>query len=279
MRTQAKGVVAPVPGRKIVHWSRALARTRAAGDGGHYTYKLFLAYDGTAYDGWQAQPGGNTVQQRIEAPLAKIFGERIRIHGAGRTDAGVHAHGQVASFAARKSVPPAVLVRALNANLPEDVRVLRAAYPQTGFHARISAKSKEYRYQIVNAAVMQPFLRAQALHHPRKLDLAGMRLAGRALVGRHDFVALSANPQREVESTMRTIHRLTIVQKGELITIAVCADGFLYKMVRGIVGALLKVGRGEATKEEVVEYVRKRKRTNFVQTAPAHGLCLWKVWY
>src|ERR1051325_9654920 len=175
-----------------------------------WSYKLVLAYDGTGYRGWQAQAGGNTVQQHIEAPLARILGHEIRIHGAGRTDAGVHAREQVASFKAGKLVEPETLVRAMNANLPEMIRVLRGAFVARGFHARFSAVSKEYRYQIVNAAVMDPVLRLYAWHHPRDLDLDALRRAARLFVGKHDFTALSAKPQRDVTSTVRTVSRLAI---------------------------------------------------------------------
>jgi tRNA pseudouridine38-40 synthase len=246
---------------------------------GAFHYRLIVAYDGTRYRGWQTQPGRDTIQGRIEEPLSRLFGQRISIHGAGRTDAGVHARGQVASFRAGKRIELNTLVRALNANLPDDIRIMKAASASAGFHARFSARSKEYRYQIINATVMDPFLSAHAVHHPRELNLPSMHRLARQLLGRHDFAALSANPQREVESTVRTISRLTITKKGDLITIMVRADGFLYKMVRSIVGALLKVGRGEATADEMEKYVFGGKRTNFVQTAPALGLFLWKVWY
>jgi tRNA pseudouridine38-40 synthase len=156
---------------------------------------------------------------------------------------------------------------------------LRAAFAAADFHARFSASAKEYRYQIVNATVADPFARHHTLHHPRTLDIAAMGRAARLLGNRQDFAALSANPQREVGSTVRTITRLTVTKRGALITIAVRADGFLYKMVRSIVGALLKVGRGEAGVAELRQYVAAKKRTHFVQTAPAHGLFLWRVWY
>lgn len=242
-------------------------------------YKLLLAYDGTHYGGWQIQPNADTIQARLKEPLARLFGEKISTQGAGRTDAGVHARGQVVSFCAGKSIELDTLVRAINAHLPEDIRVLKAAGAPVDFHARFSAKSKEYRYQIVNAKVMDPFLRHHALHHPRALDLAAMRRASRRLIGKHDFTALSSKSQRAIDNFARTVSRVTVHKRGDLITIAVRADGFLYRMVRSIVGALLKVGRGDATAEEMHRYVRARQRTHFVETAPAHGLFLWKVWY
>lgn len=242
-------------------------------------YKLIVAYDGTRYGGWQLQPSADTIQARLEAPLERICGEPVRTQGAGRTDAGVHARGQVVSFTSNKRVPPAVLLRALNAHLPEDIRVMRAARAKKGFHARFSAKEKEYRYQIVTAPVMDPFVRNVALHHPRPLRAQAMRTLAARLVGKLDFAALSANPRRKVESTVRTVTHLSVRRFAHGMTIVVRADGFLYKMVRGVVGALLKVGRGEATVEEVVAYVQGCRRTHFIETAPACGLSLWKVSY
>lgn len=242
-------------------------------------YKLTVAYDGTRYGGWQLQPRADTIQARLEDPLARICGEPVRTQGAGRTDAGVHARGQVVSFTSSQRVPPAVLLRALNANLPEDIRVRRATWAKNGFHARFSARAKEYRYQIVTAPVMDPFVRNFALHHPRPLDVPAMRALAARLVGKLDFAALSANPQREVESTVRTVTHLSVRRSAHGMTIVARADGFLYKMVRGLVGALLKVGRGDATVEEVVAYAQRCRRTHFIETAPACGLSLWRVSY
>lgn len=242
-------------------------------------FKLTIAYDGTHYAGWQLQPNGKTVQEALEGALAKIAGRAVRIHGSGRTDAGVHAKGQVASCSFDTQLKPATLLRALNANLPEDVRVLRLQEADARFHARFSAKGKEYRYQIDCGVVADPFLRAYAWHHPRALNIAAMRQASRLLKGRHDFSAVSANPLRPVESPVRTISKLTVTKQDNLLTISVRADGFLYKMVRSIVGALVKVGEGRLTAAQLRELVNAKKRTALVETAPAHGLFLWKVEY
>ena len=232
-------------------------------------FKLTMAYDGTRYGGWQLQPNAVTIQGLIEAALKKLAGKRIVIHGSGRTDAGVHAREQVAncSFATRHT--PAVLRSALNANLPEDVRVLRVQQVNAKFHARFSAKSKEYRYQIDTGTVADPFLRQFAWHHPRPLSLPAMRRAAKLLKGRHDFTALSAKSERDPG---RTIKKLAITKTGNLLTIAVIADGFLYKMVRSIVGALVKVGEGKLTVEQLHELMHAKKRTALVETAPAKGL-------
>ena len=239
-------------------------------------FKLGIAYDGTAYGGWQLQPNAVTVQEIIEKALVKIAGHPVRIHGSGRTDAGVHARGQVASVALTTSLKPSVLCRALNANLPEDVRILSVREVDGKFHALFSAKRKEYRYQVDCGVVADPFLRRYAWHHPRSLDVCAMRRAGRLLKGRHDFTALSAKSER---SPVRTVSKLTLTCQGNLLTIAVAADGFLYKMVRSIVGALVKVGEGRLTAEQFAVVLRRRKRVPLVETAPAKGLFLWRVWY
>ncbi len=244
--------------------------------------KLTVAYDGTQYGGWQRQPNAGTIQGLIEAALKKIVGKRVVVHGSGRTDAGVHAKAQVASCSLTTRHSPLTLLRALNANLPEDIRVLRVEEVDARFHARFSAKGKEYRYQIECHTVADPFLRAYAWHHPRPLRVGAMRRAARLLKGRHDFSALSANSLRPVSrarGAVRTISKLTIVKEDDLLTISVRADGFLYKMVRSIVGALVKVGEGKFTAEQVAELMHRRKRTALVETAPARGLFLWCVWY
>jgi tRNA pseudouridine38-40 synthase len=242
-------------------------------------FKLTITYDGTKYAGWQLQPNGKTVQEVVETALAKIDGREVRVHGSGRTDAGVHARGQVANCTLRTQLKVPTLLKALNANLPEDVRALRVEETDAKFHARFSARGKEYRYQIDCGAVAEPFLRLYAWHHPRPLDVAAMRRAAGLLKGRHDFSALSANPMRAVETTVRTISKLSIIKEGNAITVAVTADGFLYKMVRSIVGALVKVGEGRLTVEELRGLVKAKKRTALVETAPAHGLFLWRVFY
>jgi tRNA pseudouridine38-40 synthase len=251
-------------------------------------FKLAIAYDGTRYGGWQLQPNVVTIQGLIEAALKKIAGHRVVVHGSGRTDAGVHAREQIAncSFATRHT--SAVLLTALNANLPEDVCVLRVQEVEEKFHARFSAKAKEYRYQIDICEVADPFLRAYSWHHPRSLNVATMRKAAALLKGRHDFSALSAKPSpRDAEGRgrqserdpMRTISTLTVTKHGNLLTICVRADGFLYKMVRSIVGALVKVGDGKLTVEQLCELLAGKKRTALIETAPAKGLFLWKVFY
>jgi len=238
--------------------------------------KLTIAYDGTAYGGWQRQPNAVTVQELLEKAVAKVLGSRLTVHGSGRTDAGVHARAQVASCSLVTHHPASVLRRALNANLPEDIRVWRVQEVDAKFHARFSATGKEYRYQIDTGKVADPFLRRYAWHHPRPLDVTAMRRAARVLKGRHDFTAFAAKSER---SPVRTISKLAITRAGHKLTIAVAADGFLYKMVRSIVGALVKVGEGRLTVEQLQSALAGRKRTALIETAPAHGLFLWRVDY
>jgi len=240
------------------------------------TFKLTVAYDGTRYGGWQVQPNAVTVQELIEQALAKLVGHAVRIHGSGRTDAGVHARAQVANCSLTTQHAPRTLQRALNANLPDDIRILRVQDVDQTFHARFSAKGKEYRYQIDCGAVADPFRRAYAWHHPRPVDMTAMRRAARVLKGRHDFTALAAKSER---MPVRTISKLTVTKRGDVLTIAVTANGFLYKMVRSIAGALVKVGDGRLTVAQLQELVAAQKRTAAVETAPAHGLCLWQVFY
>jgi len=245
-------------------------------------FKLTIAYEGTQYGGWQRQPNAVTVQELIEKALTKIAGKRVVVHGSGRTDAGVHARGQVASCSLTTHHSQATIQRALNANLPGDVRILRVREVNDGFHARFSARGKEYRYQIDCGAVADPFLRRYAWHHPYSLNISAMRRAARLLKGRHDFSALSANPMRPVSRArgmVRTISKLTMGKHGDLLTISVYADGFLYKMVRSLVGALVKVGEGKLTVEEMRELMKGKKRAALVETSPARGLFLWRVFY
>lgn len=254
----------------------AAASGRAEARPSEINYRLTVAYDGTAYGGWQRQAHATTVQQLIEGALAKIVGQPVTVHGSGRTDAGVHARAQMASVRLRTRLPPATLQRALNANLPADIRVLGVGRAPAGFHARFSARAKEYRYRIDTGAVADPFARAYAWHHPRSLDVAAMRRAGRVLVGRHDFSALAAKSER---NPVRRVTKLEIRRRGRWLEIAVVADGFLYKMVRSLVGALVKVGEGRLSVGQLRAILQSRQRTAAVETAPARGLVLWRVWY
>ena len=249
---------------------------------GHVRHRLTIAFDGTAYYGWQRQPNDVSVQQRVEEALAKLFPSAPGVHSSSRTDTGVHALGMVAHFdvpQAEFRMTPAKLILAANAHLPEDIRVLAVARTRPGFHARFSARGKQYRYLVWNHSAQNPLLRTQAWHVPRPLDLRAMRAAAAALVGRRDFLAFSATPGYERRSTVRNLTRCEVKRGGPLLTVVIEADGFLYKMCRGIVGTLVEVGMGRLQPDALVPMLARRNRSLAGMTAPALGLVLWKVYY
>ena len=241
--------------------------------------RITVAYDGTDFLGWQRQPAAPTVQGEIEAALARLTGEHPDVHSCGRTDAGVHAYGQVAHFDLARPWAAPALQKALNAVLPESVRIraLRPAAPT--FHARYDALGKEYRYIVYNAPVADPCLRRVALHIRAPLDLAAMRAAAALLVGTHDFAAFSANPHREIGGTVRTLYRLEIASRGPIVVIRAVGDGFLYKMVRSLAGHLLRVGRHAVPVAETADILASRARTARVETAAPHALSLHRIHY
>jgi tRNA pseudouridine38-40 synthase len=243
------------------------------------SHRLTVSYLGTGFSGLQIQPGKRTVQGELEKALQQIWGFRISAQPSGRTDTGVHALAQIVSFDAPPKHSAAVLVRALNHNLPHDVRILNARLTAKPFHARFDAKGKTYEYRVLNRPVADPFLLDRALHMPRPLDVTAMRKAARLLVGKHDFASFTSNPGYERETTVRTIRRLSIVQRGPLLVFTVSADGFLYRMVRNIVGALLKIGRGHLDQDGFKKAFHARRRSAAPETAPAHGLYLKQVRY
>jgi tRNA pseudouridine38-40 synthase len=256
------------------------------------TFKLTLAYDGTHYVGWQRQASGTSVQGLIEDALRELDGREVVLHGAGRTDAGVHALGQVASCALDRTIESAVLLRALNARLPPDVRVVSAKEVAPDFHARFSATAKTYRYRIYNADVINPFERQYAWHVSGALDVDAMDTAARLLEGRHDFAAFqtSAGTTRTTERTV-TRSRVTrttlsateasprVVRGGELIAYDVTGDGFLRHMVRAMAGTLVEIWRGRWPMEEMRGVLDARDRGRAGPTAPAWGLFLVGVEY
>ncbi len=242
--------------------------------------RLTVAYDGTGFRGWQLQPAPHrTVQGELEAVVARLAGRPVRVHGSGRTDTGVHARGQVAHVDWPDDRPPGDLRWSMNAVLPDDVRVLEARPAPPGFHARSSSTGKEYRYFIWNAKAVPPELRHIRTWEPRRLDPQAMREAAVLLVGTRDFAAFSANPQREVSGTVRTLHRLEVRGRGPEVCLVAKGDGFLYKMVRSLAGFLLRVGRGERRPEDGPRILAGGVRTAEVPTAEARGLFLWKVLY
>ncbi len=247
-------------------------------------YKLIIEYDGTPFCGWQIQDNGASVQGALEDAVKAICGEHVRVHGAGRTDAGVHAEGQVASVQLQREIAPQRLRAAINGNLPSDVRVLFADIAPDDFHARYSARSKTYVYRVVSGQVMSPFWLRYALQEARPLDLERMRSCAVLFLGEHDWTAFSA-AQSDAQSRVRTISSLKIDDgwdargRCHLIRMAVTADGFLRYMVRSIAGSLLAVGRGEIDEATVARAIREGGRELVGPTAPAQGLTLKSVQY
>ena len=245
------------------------------------TFKLTLAYDGTAYAGWQRQTGVDTVQARLEAALADIEGRDVTVHGAGRTDAGVHAWGQVASFELEHGIETGALGRALNAKLPDDIRVWKVETMPMSFHARFQARRKSYRYRINRAPVANPMERRYAWYVADALDLEAMCQAGATLIGEHDFAAFqTAATNATVRTTVRTVLDLRIdAAADDIVAIDVIGDGFLRYMVRTIVGTLVEVGLGRRSVGDMAEILTSRIRDRAGRTAPPHGLFLVSVDY
>jgi tRNA pseudouridine38-40 synthase len=242
--------------------------------------RLTIAYDGGAFSGWQSQPSGNAVQDHLIAAFRQILGTAPKVHGAGRTDAGVHAMAQVAHV----DVPGGKLScevwpAALNANLPRELRVLRCQVARPGFHARFSAQGKVYRYRIWNAAFQHPLEVNRSWHVPRDLSLEVIRKAAGIFIGRHDFAAFAANRGTPPESTVRTIHGITIRRKSSVITLEYSGDGFLYRMVRLLTGSIVQVALGRSDLDRLKELLAEPKGRKSHHLAPATGLYLVKVKY
>jgi tRNA pseudouridine38-40 synthase len=245
-------------------------------------FKLTVAYDGAAYAGWQVQKIGLGVQQKLEEALAKLFPGAKRVHSSSRTDTGVHALGMIAHVeipTAQFRMPVEKLLLAINAHLPEDIRVMRAGRCRANFHARFDATGKQYRYFVWNHPAMNPLLRHSAWHVPKKLAFDPMIEAARHFLGQHDFKSLAANRSYEMESTVRTLTRCDLQRKGPLLTFIIEGDGFLYKMCRGIVGTLVQVGQGKIGPKEIPLILEQKDRRVAGMTAAARGLVLWKVFY
>jgi tRNA pseudouridine38-40 synthase len=282
-------------------------------------WTLVLAYDGTEFHGWQVQPQRATVQGELRAAIARVTGEDVLPQGSGRTDAGVHATGQVASFALAAPIPERNLARALNRTLPAAIRVLAARHAPEGFHARHSAKRKTYEYRIFRGEICPPFLAryAYALNHP--LDVAAMRSAARRVLGQHDFTSFAASDADrgersraaglegeaigpEQKSTIEPPGNLRTISNSEwlqgpaalaanaelpgteghdmdMLVYRVRGNGFLHHMVRNLVGTFLDVGRGSLGEDEIRRILGERARASAGPTAPAHGLCLVEVEY
>ena len=243
-------------------------------------FKITLAYDGTGFVGWQRQASGVSIQGLLEDALRELDGQPVAVAGAGRTDAGVHALGQVASFSLERSMAPDVLVRALNARLPEQVRAVDAADVPADFHARFGARTKHYRYRLWNADVLDPFERLYAWHVPGRLDVDRMVAAAQLLEGRHDFAAFQAagGTTRTTERGVYASH-LRGTEAQRLLVYEITGEGFLRHMVRTIVGTLVEIGRGRHDVEWMREVIASRDRAQAGPTAPPEGLFLVAVGY
>lgn len=240
--------------------------------------KLTVSYDGAAFTGWQSQPQGTTVQDALEGTLKRILHTRIVVHGSGRTDSGVHALGQVAHVEVTDRFSVEEWQRILNYNLPPTLRILKCQLAPKKFHARFSARGKIYRYVIRNATVLPPLDVDRAWLVPHKIDLALLRQTAALFVGRHDFVGFAANRGDKPKTTVRTIRRITINPRGSLISITFEGEGFLYKMVRMLTGAMVRV----ATGREDIANIESRLKTGIPRwsyVAPADGLYLVRVIY
>jgi len=245
--------------------------------------KLVLAYDGTDFSGWQVQPERATIQDALASAIGRVTGEKLLPQGSGRTDAGVHALGQVATFATQSPIPPENLVIALNDILPAAIRVLEAAEVPPDFHARKSARAKSYRYSIYRGDICPPFLARYVWHYPYPLDEVAMQEVAGLVVGEHDFTSFAAvDPERgrdEEVSNLRRIFASRWERQDEEFVYTVRGSGFLHHMVRNLVGTFLLAGKGTLKAHDLMRILEARSRSAAGATAPASGLCLVNVEY
>jgi tRNA pseudouridine38-40 synthase len=247
-------------------------------------YRLTIQYDGTDFSGWQVQEGRRTVQGELTRVLSLLEDSEVVVHGAGRTDAGVHAEGQVASVRLLRGMEPERLRAAVNGNVERDMRVIDAEIVPEEFHARSSARGKTYCYRVFNERFVSPFWTRYALHETRALDVCVMREAARLFIGEHDWTAFSS-AQADVKTRVRNVTELEVSERrsergrGRLLEMRVSAEGFLRYMVRSIAGALLAAGRGELGVEAIRRAIETGERPHEAATAAAHGLTLVEVRY
>ena len=239
---------------------------------------LRLCYDGSRYHGWQTQKSEITVQQTLEQAIEKCCGEKVHATGCGRTDAGVHALRYCANFKSECRIPLDKLPLALNSYLPSDISVLRACEAEEGFNAIGSCIKKEYIYKIHNSNLRDPFLEKRACFYPQHLDVARMNAAARAFEGTHDFAAVRS-VGTETKTTVRTVYWCEAAREGDLITVRVCANGFLYNMARAMVGTMVYASYGKLSPEHIPELLEKGDRRLTGPTMPPQGLYLNRLWY
>lgn len=242
-------------------------------------YKCVVAYDGTRFAGYQVQPQKLTVQREIEEALKKLHkGSNVKITASGRTDAGVHAKGQVIHFDSPLHIPESKWAVALNSLLPEDIAVISTVEVVTDFHARFDAKGKEYRYHVQLSSRKDPFTRHYVYQYPYSLNVSAMKEAATYLIGSHDFTSF-CSAKTVVEDKVRDIREIEIIEKEGMLIFRFNGSGFLYNMVRILVGTLLEVGSGERASNSMSEILKKKDRSLAGKTAPSHGLYLWEVFY
>lgn len=247
-------------------------------------FKLLIQYDGTDFHGWQVQENSRTIQGELERVIGSLEDANVKVVGSGRTDAGVHAEGQVANVKLNRPFTPEKLRNAINGNLWRDIRIVNVEKAPDDFHARFSAKSKTYVYRIINAPVMSPFWRRFAHHEPRPLNVGEMRTASRLFLGEHDWTAF-ASAHSDGDSRVRTVTDCSVESVWDaragsaMIEFRISANGFLRYMVRSLVGTILEVGRGEKDSDTIQAAVVGGDRNLAGKTAPAHGLTLEKVLY
>ncbi len=241
--------------------------------------QLVVEYDGSGFAGWQSQPEERTVQGELQRAVETMVRHPVEVSGAGRTDRGVHATGQSATFETTTAIPASSFASGLNRYLPPDVAVISASERPEGFHARFSAVGKHYRYLVRVARTRRVFIERRACRVPPPIDVGAMREAATALVGEHDFAAFATRSKDAPETTVRTVHAVTVRERPPLVVIDVVGRGFLYTMVRTIAGTLLEVGRGRRAASDVAAVLASRDRRRAGPTGEARGLCLCAVFY
>ncbi|MDZ5474231.1 tRNA pseudouridine(38-40) synthase TruA [Bacillus sp. 31A1R] len=242
-------------------------------------FKCKIAYDGSQFSGYQVQPSKRTVQSELENTLKKLHkGQEVKVYASGRTDAGVHAKGQVIHFDSPLTIPLERWIIALNSLLPNDIVVLEVEQVEDNFHARFQAKGKEYRYFVNLSNTRDPFQRNFSYHHPYKLDIQSMNDAAKYLLGSHDFTSF-CSAKTEVEDKIREIRKIELIQQDTMLIFRFVGNGFLYNMVRIMVGTLIQVGSGQINPGSIKEIIEHKDRKYAGKTAPAEGLYLWEVYY
>ena len=241
--------------------------------------RLTLQYEGTRYQGWQRQVStDNTIQGKLENLLTKMCGEPIEVHGSGRTDAGVHALGQVANFHTNSAMPVDEMMVYINRYLPEDIAVVALTEAAPRFHSRLNARGKHYEYRVINSNIPNVFYRRYALEVEEKLDIKAMEQAAAYLCGEHDFKSFTS-AKKSKKSTVRRIDAITITREGDVLTFSFQGNGFLHHMIRILLGTLLQVGRGERTPESILQIIEAQNRELAGPLVPARGLTLVEVFF